>query len=286
MKIPRIQKHLLLTFLPFVYSISANKIACQTRISYPWLNRVKYIETIENRFLPPSGFKRIKVASGSFAQWLRGLPLLPEGSPITDYQGKIIKKADDSTLAAVVNYDIQNKKLEQCIDIIVRFRAEYLKSQQRDDEIAFYLPVNFLLKWNDWKQGFRPHYLGIQVNLIKSNTPDSSRKSFEQYLWTIFYHSNTQTAYFNYRMVKLNDIQIGDFIVKKGSHGHAVLIVDIAIDSNGNKIALIGQGDSPARQFYLLNFKKTQPWFPLNPEDKCPPLPIKKKMYYEGLRRF
>ena len=286
MKNSRNHNSLFLLFLLFYCSILVNDIAGQTNTAYPWLNQASNIESIENRFPPPNGFTRTKVAPGSFAQWLRELPLLPAGAPIVDYQGKIIKNANDSTYAAVVNYNIQNKKLEQCMDLIVRFRAEYLKSQQKDDEIAFYLPVNFLLKWNDWKQGFRPHYRGIQVKLIKSNQPDSSRQSFEQYLWTVFYYSNTQTAYFNYPMVKLNDIQIGNFIVKKGSRGHAVLVVDIAIASSGNKIALIGQGDTPARQFCLLNFKKNQPWFPLNPGDEYPPLPIRKKMHYEGLRRF
>ena len=253
---------------------------------YLWLKNNIDFETIQTRFQPPKGFHRVSVQPNSFGYWLRNLPLLPEGTPVKDYLGRIKATTKDSTLAAVVNYDIRGKKLEQCMDIILRFWAEYLFSQKRSEQIAFYLPVNFLLKWSDWKQGFRPHYQRIRINLVKNHPPDSSRDCFEKYLWEIFYHSNTQTAYFNYPQVKIKDVQIGDFIVKKGSRGHAALIVDLAIDNDDNRIALFGQGDTPARQFYLLNFKKHQPWFPLNRNNKYPALPIKKKMYWEGLRRF
>jgi len=180
---------------------------------YPWLKSNFDSETIQTRCQPPEGFHRV--------------------------------------LAAVVDYDIRGKKLEQCMDIILRFWAEYLFAQQRSDEIAFCLPVNFLLKWSDWKQGFRPHYQGIRMNLVKNHPPDSSRDCFEKYLWEIFYHSNTQTAYFNYPKVKFEDVQIGDFVIKRRRRGHSVLIVDLAVDSDGNRIALFGQGDTPARQFYL-----------------------------------
>ena len=166
----------------------------------------------------------------------------------------IKKSAKDTTVAAVVNYSIKGKKLEQCMDIIQRLWAEYLWSQHRSNKICFYLPGGFLLKWKDWQEGFRPLYHGIKVNLIKKMKPDSSRKNFEEYLWEIFYRSNTQTAYFAYPKVELENVQIGDLIVKKGKRGHAVFILDLAIDNSGNKIVLVGHGDTPACQFFLLNY--------------------------------
>ena len=271
-----------LFLLFFILLLSNQKIFSQ----YPWIRSDVNSETIQTRFPAPDGFQRVLVSRKSFGHWIRNLPLLPEGTPVKDYLGRIKVPVNDTTLAAVVNYDIRGKKLEQCMDIIMRFWAEYLLSQQRSNEIAFYLPVNFLLKWSDWKQGFRPHHQGIRINMLKKHIPDSSRNCFEKYLWEIFYHSNTQTAYFNYPRVKFEDVQIGDFIVKKGRRGHAVLIIDLAVDRDGNRIALIGQGDTPARQFYILNYKKGQPWFPLDPNEKYPSLPIRKKMYWEGLRRL
>ena len=253
---------------------------------YRWLKEITNTVPVSSRFSTPEGFKRVSAATDSYEHWLRNLPLLSEDIPVKDYKGRIKLTAGDSTLAAVIAYNIKGKKLEQCMDIIMRLRAEYLKVQNLDNEIAFFMPINFLLKWSDWKKGYRPFYKGIKVNLCETELPDSTNDSFEKYLWEIFYNSSTQTAYFGYERVKFHDLQIGDFFVKKGKAGHAILVVDLAVDSCGNKIALIGHGDTPARQFYLLNYKKGQPWFPMDPNVKYLPMPFKKKMYWDGLRRF
>ena len=245
-----------------------------------------FTETIESRITTPKGYKRIQAESATFAAYLRSRLLLATGSPVKDCRGCIKKSGKDTTVVAVVDYPIKGKKLEQCMDIIQRIWPEYLWVQHRPDKIYFYLPGGFLLKWKDWKEGFRPQYHGITVRLIKNTEPDSSRKTFEKYLWEIFYRSNTQTAYFAYPKVEPENVQIGYFVVKKGKRGHAVLIVDMAEDSLGKKIALIGHGDTPACQFSLLNYKKENHWFPIDPKDEYLPLPIKKKMYWDGLRRF
>ena len=64
------------------------------------------------------------------------------------------------------------------------------------------------------------------------------------------------------------------------------MIVDMAKNTNGDLIALIGQGDTPACEFYLLNYKKENPWFPIDFDVEVLPLPIRKKMSWDGLRRF
>ena len=278
---------ILKTFLTIIILFNAFALFSQhIENIYSWLDSNTKYETIKSRFPTPEGFKRIPVDSYSYSDWLRNLPVLPKGESVKDYKGKIRTMSNDTTLASIVAYNIKGKKLEQCMDIIIRWRAEYLYSNNLTDEILFNLPGNFLLKWLDWKNGWRPIYSGININLAKTENPDSSRKCFEKYLWEVFYYSYTQTAYFAYAKIESHHVQIGDFIVKKGKKGHAVLIVDLAEDKTGNKIALIGHGDTPARQFYILNYKKDIPWFPLNFTTQPLQLPFKKKMYWHGLRRF
>ncbi|MBC8182015.1 hypothetical protein H8E88_12930 [candidate division KSB1 bacterium] len=280
---------LLLIFIfifEIINSISAICFPQNVKSSYQWPHNNKPGETIKSRFLPPNGYTRIKVENGTFAHYLRNLSLFADDTPVKDYRGRITKSKKDSTVAAVSDYPIKGKKLEQCMDILQRLWAEYLWSHHQFEKISFYLPGGFLLKWHDWKNGLRPKFHGIKVTLLKSARSDSSRKNFEEYLWEIFYRSNTQTAYFAYPKIEKKNLQIGDFIVKKGKRGHAVLILDLAIDDFGNKVVLIGHGDTPACQFYLLNYKKDNPWFPLNQAKNHLPLPIKKKMFWEGLRRF
>ena len=126
----------------------------------------------------------------------------------------------------------------------------------------------------------------MKIRLNKTANPDSSRPVFEDYLREVFYYSYTQTAYFAYRCVNIEDLQIGDFIIKKGPKGHAVMIVDMAIDDNDNKVVLVGHGGTPAREFHLLNYKQNNPWIPVNSHSDYIALPIKKKMPWDGLRRF
>ena len=212
--------------------------------------------------------------------------MLPENSPVKDFKNRIFKESDDSTVADLVAYDIKGRNLEQCMDILLRFRTEYLIENNRQNEIQFPLPDGLLLSWQDWANGQRPKFKGAHFYLEKIGKPDSSYRNLRRYLNTIFEYSSTQAFYHYYKNIDPADLQIGDFIVRKGDKGHAVMIVDLAQDKNGNLIALIGQGDTPACQFYLLNYEKGNPWFPIDIKTDVLPLPIKKEMRWKSLRRF
>jgi hypothetical protein len=234
----------------------------------------------------PEGYSRIITDKNSFANWIRKLPLKPAGSNVRDFRGNIFKSTDDSTVAFVINWPIAGKRLEQCMDILVRFYAEYLWNMQEQVKLSLPLPGRHLLKWTDWQLGYRPKFKGINFELIKSTKFNSSKNNYNQYLNLIFAETHTQQFYYAYPEINRHEVRIGDFIVKKGVKGHAVLIVDLAKNANGNLIALIGQGDTPACEFYLLNYKTKNPWFPLRFDKEALPLPIRKKMTWDGLRRF
>ena len=242
--------------------------------------------TIASRFPPPPGFVRLSADPGSYAEWLRLLPLLPENSPVKDYRSRIWKGGKDTTVAAVVDWDIAGRKLEQCMDIIIRLRAEFLFETGQPDNILFLMPDRSELKWSDWRQGLRPQQQGWGFPLRKTAAPDDSRKSLENYLNCLFNYSDTQTYYFGLDSVQRRDVQIGDFIVKRGKKGHAVVIVDMARSAEGELRALIAQGDTPACQLYILNYRQGDPWIPLNFSIDVIPLPIRKEMSWDGLRRF
>jgi len=242
--------------------------------------------TIRSRFPTPPGFSRVEVEAGSYGDYLRSLPLLPINSPVKDYRGRIWKSAEDTSVAAVVDWEIAGRKLEQCMDIIIRLRAGYLLESGQADEIVFLMPDRSELKWEDWKTGLRPVQSGWSFPLKPLAKPDDSRQAFEGYLNRIFNYSDTQTYYFGLDTVDVQNIQIGDFIVKRGKKGHAVVIVDLAMDKDGNRVALFAQGDTPACQLYLLSYRKNNPWVPLDFSKEALPLPIRKTMTWDGLRHF
>ena len=242
--------------------------------------------TIGSIPLPDSACTRVIPGENSFGAWLINLSLMPAGSPVLDYRKRIYKSDEDTTIAAVVDMDISGRRLEQCMDILIRLYAQYLWDNDRSGELNLPLPGGYWLAWKDWKIGIRPVFKGIKVSYKKSAVRDDSFSQFEAYLRNIYAESHTQQFYHQYTPVQPENVQIGDFFVLKGSKSHAVMVVDLMITPAGAKYALIGHGDTPACQFHLLNLRKSQPWIPLNPNTHHLPLPIRRKMTWDGLRRF
>jgi hypothetical protein len=242
--------------------------------------------TIGNIPPPSTNYKRIEIKSGGFAEWLRNLPLKKKGADVLNYRGGIFKSGQDTTVAFVVDLDIEGRRLEQCMDVLVRLYSDYLWKNKQTDSLKLPLPGGFWLTWENWKNGFRPLFKGISVKIMNSSPPDTSYRSYNSYLRTVFSESHTQQFYHAYQSLERRDLKIGDIIIKKGTKGHAVMVVDLAKNEMGDMIALIGNGDTPACQFFLLNHKKNKPWIPLDFNRERLELPLKRKMTWDGLRRF
>lgn len=255
-------------------------------LSFSFIHEIRSQNLIGSLPLPDSGFVRIPLDENSFGAWLRNLVLLPPGSPVYDYRKRIYKSSDDTAIAAVVKLDINGRRLEQCMDILIRLYGQFLWENDRALELKLPLPGGYWLLWADWVQGIRPQFDGIDVTFKRTGDQDNSYNQYSAYLRTVYAVSHTQQFYYWYEPILPEEIEVGDFFVRKGTKSHAVMVVDMAIDRDGQKFALIGHGDTPACEFHLLNCKKTQPWIPLDPNDSHLPLPIRRKMTWDGLRRF
>ena len=236
--------------------------------------------------LPSVDFERVESFPGSFQQWLRELPLKPKGSDVLNYRGGVFKSGEDTAVAFVTDINIKNRRLEQCMDILIRFYSDFLQSENQMNTLILPLPGGYWIKWTDWKKGYRPIFKGIDVTLKKTSFPDSSYKNYQSYLNTVYSESHTQQFYHAYKKINRSDIMIGDMIIRKGTKGHAVMVVDLAKNDKGEMIALIGNGDTPACQFFLLNHKRNSPWIPLHSDQINLELPLKRKIGWDGLRRF
>ena len=172
------------------------------------------------------------------------------------------------------------------MDIVVRLYAEYTWEKNKSHKLRLPLPGGYWLAWENWRQGYRPIFMGIDVQQLRVSNPDSTYNAFNKYLNTIFNASHTQQFYHAYQPIDRRNVKIGDFIVKKGTKGHTVMIVDMAQNNNGDLIALIGNGDTPACQFFLLNSVNGNPWIRLKFDQEIIDLPLRRKMSWDGLRRF
>jgi hypothetical protein len=204
--------------------------------------------TIEKRFLAPDGYKTVESNSNSFAAYLQTLPLKPIGSQVKYYDGG--NKINRNVYCSVIDQDIDPVNLQQCADAVMRLRGEYLFKQYKYKEIHF----NFL------SDGKARHFIDYAKG-------DYSYTKFRKYMKYIFSYANTASLREELYTKPIYEMQIGDVLIQKGNpYGHAVLVVNMATDSAGNKLFMLAQSYMPAQETQILvnrNDKSLSPWYPL-----------------------
>lgn len=224
---------------------------------------------LSKRFPTPDNFVRIAIDSNSFGCYLRDLPLKPYGSKVNYYDGRV--KTKENVYCAVVDQKIDPVDLQQCADAIMRLRAEYLYQQKQYDLIHF----NFV---SDHKPRYYKDYA----------KGDYSYKKFRAYMKYVFSYANTASLKKELiHVTDFNDILPGDVLIQSGSpYGHAVIVVDVAIDNNGKKIFMLAQSYMPAQETQILinpNNSILSPWYAAENESILTP---EWRFEKKDLRRF
>jgi hypothetical protein len=251
---------------------------------YPWLSKSASVRPLEATFPPPPGYTRVELEPDSFGAWLRGLPLRPQGTPVRDFRGREILAGDDSRLAAVAELDVGTFDLQQCADSIIRLHAEWLWAQGQKERIAYRFTSGHLASWPKYAAGDRARISGSKVTWVRSAAADSSRSSFRAWLELVFTYAGTLSLQAEKQHPTREDLRPGDFFVLGGSPGHAVLVLDVAVNAAGERVALIGQGFIPAQDFHLVSPGQDRPWFSLEAEEIA--TPFWKPFPWSSLRRL
>ncbi len=219
--------------------------------------------TIETRFLPPDGFLRTDVTNNSFQQYLRSLPLKTHGSVVMIYDGRT--KQNYNVYDAVVDLEIGTKDLHQCADALMRLRAEYLFNQGQYDKIHFNFTNGFRVDYSEWIQGKRIKVDGNRTWWVQSSHASNTYSDFWKYMEIIFSYAGTQSLSKEMEAASIDNMNIGDVFIQGGSPGHAIIVVDMAVDqNNGKKIFLLAQSYMPAQELQVLknpNDAKLSPWY-------------------------
>jgi hypothetical protein len=198
---------------------------------------------------------------GSWQHFLQNLPLT-EGR-VVNYRGEPVSNSEKAF--ALVNYDVGNKDLQQCADALIRFRAEYLFTKNRLDDIQFHFTSGDLYSFHDYCQGVRPVPVGVGV--VFQTVPGPKEPNYEalrKYLDIVYTYAGTISLARDLR--NANDLEVGTVIVKPGSPGHCFIIVDEAVNNKGEKLYRLAEGFTPAQSIYILkNPANGSPWHELKP---------------------
>lgn len=224
--------------------------------------------TLESAFPTPKGFTRVPEAKGSFGAFLRQLALEEPGTAVRAFDGSVVHEGSDPRIAAVAALDVGSRDLQQCADSVIRLDAEWRWQANGSDAIAYRLTNGDLVKWKDWAAGQRPRVAGRKLTWSQAARPDGSYRAFRGYLEFVFTYAGTRSLWAYAKPVPRAALRPGDFFVLPAERGtgHAVLVLDVAEDGKGHRIALVGQGYMPAQSFQVLAASPGQAWISLDGE--------------------
>lgn len=218
----------------------------------------------------PAGYKRVAEEKNSFGEWLRKINLKKDPR-IYFYNGRL--RDDQSTQIAVLDIPVGDKDLQQCADAIIRLRAEYFFSIGSIDSIHFRATDGTDLSFAKWVNGERYRLKGATLVAYNSGRfGGKKRRQLEQFLEVVFSYCGTISLSKAIKPVDdLHNLMTGDVFVKAGSPGHAMIVVDVASGSSGEKIFMLAQGFMPAQSIHIVKNpldETMSPWYKITGELK------------------
>lgn len=229
--------------------------------NFSWLTDYNNATSLELRIAAPEGYERTSCADGSFCQWLRNVPLKPANSPVHYYNGDIKTHAQHY---AVLDLDTGTRDLQQCADAVMRLKAEYHYARGEYSKIHFNFTSGHKVSFDDWRQGRKPVVSGNKVTFTAAQgEADNSYRNFRKYMRIIFSYAGTYSLAKELDAVTVQDIRVGDVFIVGGMPGHAVLVMDVAKNSAGEKKFLLAQSYMPAQDMHILKNPNdaSSPWY-------------------------
>ncbi|WGQ11566.1 DUF4846 domain-containing protein [Pedobacter gandavensis] len=208
----------------------------------------------------PANFKRLKSESGSFSYWLQHLKLKKDPT-VYLYNGQ--KKRNQQAQYAVIEISIGTKDLQQCADAAIRLYAEWQYSKKQYSNIMFLATDGTPMDYASWRKGYRFTLQEKKLKKVKSRGISEQRIDFEDYLQTVFTYAGTLSLSKQLkRVTSPDDILPGDVFLQGGSPGHAVIVMDLAINTAGERRFLLAQSYMPAQNIHILkNPRSIIPWY-------------------------
>lgn len=238
-------------------SVDAESVATQAPYEYFDTQGM----TLESRIHVPEGYERTSAEAGSLTEFLRTYPLKEHGSPVLLYDGSA--KWNQDAHVAVFALPIEERDLQQCADSVMRVYAEcYFKTEQYE-KIRFHFTNGFLAEYGKWRDGYRISVEGNDVSWVKSASYDDSYECYVKFMRMVFTYAGTLSMEQESEQISVKEARVGDVILKGGSPGHVVMIVDMCENEQGEKAFLLAQGYMPAQEFHVLKnpAHEENPWY-------------------------
>ena len=222
----------------------------------------------------PAGFVKTEYGPHNFSGFLENLPLARPDSSLTGYDG-VPCDSLERFCYRVVDFPLLNEN-EQCADVCMHLRAEYLYRENRFRKINFADTRGKMLRYRF----------------------GACRPLFNRYLKKVFLWSNTKSMRQSMPLRPIKGLTPGDVLIydeharPDQKYGHAVIVAAVAVDTlSARKAVLLIQGSTPACDIHVVanpDAPDLSPWFPFDESgDTTPLLTLGKAVFYaDDLRYF
>lgn len=215
-------------------------------------------KNLGTRITPPDGYVRIPAEKGSFCEYLRNYPLLPDDIKLPVYDGTAM---DYSDAAAVFDISLGTDGYQQCADSVIRLYSDYFYERGQYDKISFMFSNGDVCSYNNWKKGKRMlAFAGFSCE-IPAALPGDSEQQYRNYLKEVMRYAGTLSLQKESRHISVDELSIGDIIC---NDTHVVMVVDEAVNEKGEKCYLFGQSFIPSVCFHILSRTEGStytPWY-------------------------
>lgn len=192
--------------------------------------------TVSEAYPPPSGAERVK--AGAWAEHLQALELADADRDVLTWDGRKVHHHGHVVQLPLVPGDLQ-----QCADALIRLRAEYLL--QAGEAVSFQSTSGYPMPWARYRDGETPYLVGDAVHWREGGTGE-----WEDYLVKVFRWAGTVSLQERETELVRGPPQPGDLLVQGGFPGHAVVLLDVAVEGDKTWI-LVGESFMPAQDFHI-----------------------------------
>ncbi len=217
--------------------------------------------TVRSALPLPAGATRLP--TDAFGDWLGDRPLADPATPVRTHDGHPVAAPHAPPTARVLVLPLVAGDLQQCADAAYRLRADFLRAQGASD-IPFHATNGQALPWGRWSRGERARLRGDRL-VWEPGPAGTDDAQWEAWLRTLFTYAGTRSLAAHDTVPVADGVpRAGDVVVAPGSPGHAVLLLDVARDAEGQLLVIFGEGFMPAQDFHV-HHGPIDGWWPWSP---------------------
>ncbi len=251
-------------------------IGCSSRQSempsaaeaYPWKVGYDQSESLYGRIREPFAFERQSLEPGSFAAWLRYLPVLPGKPELMRFNGAI--SSHQQAYYAILDVPIGNQDAVHGVEAALLLKSLYALSRGEASSINILLNSGAAVSYAQWQQGYRFVSRGNEVFWEQGPRRGTGWQDVLDFLISAFPLTNSAALREVTVKIPPQELTNGSLLFHDAASGHVVMVMDVAIHpQTGDKLFLLAQGFTPAHQLHILVNPKDptiSPWYRLYPD--------------------